>query len=46
MHDMATIDCDHKNQNMKWEADVIVHTCRICHETWTTVWRAYGSPSE
>ena len=39
-------DCDHKNQNMKWEATEIVHTCRICHETWTTPRRGYDSSTE
>lgn len=27
-------ECDHKNQNIKWEGDWKIHTCRLCHITW------------
>ena len=40
------MDCDHKNQNMKWEGDEIVHTCRLCHEVWTTPRRGYDTASD
>lgn len=31
---MTDENCDHKNRNIKWEKDALVHTCRLCHETW------------
>jgi hypothetical protein len=31
---MSEETCDHRNRNIRFEKDGLVHTCRICHETW------------
>lgn len=28
-------DCQHKHRRIRWEKDHTLHTCKMCHATWT-----------